>query len=61
MKVIQVEQETSLAAVEISTQYVSDQYEDQKTKCNELKSSVINIDKRFVFYSKINYSTEERN
>ncbi|CAG2220879.1 unnamed protein product [Mytilus edulis] len=37
MKVIQVEQETKslserLAAVEISTQYVSDQYEDQKTK-----------------------------
>ncbi|VDI52739.1 Hypothetical predicted protein [Mytilus galloprovincialis] len=50
MKVIQVEQETKslserLAAVEISTQYVSDQYEDQKTKCNELKSSVINIEK----------------
>ncbi|CAC5382630.1 unnamed protein product [Mytilus coruscus] len=50
MKVIKVEQETKslserLAAVEISTQYVSDQYEDQKTKCNELKSSVINIEK----------------
>ncbi|CAC5361584.1 ASIC5 [Mytilus coruscus] len=45
MKVIKVEQETKslserLAAVEISTQYVSDQYEDQKTKCNELKSKL---------------------
>ncbi|CAC5376105.1 unnamed protein product [Mytilus coruscus] len=73
MKVIKVEQETKslserLAAVEISTQYVSDQYEDQKTKCNELKSSVINIEKTIntqhsdvSSVEKKNDSTEKRN